>query len=260
MGPNSSEEALHELGYRRVPLDQTYSEFLQCAAQRKGREPRIFDTAAIERILKKIDPKHWKSPLDREALAQDLELACSHFKIWEACDRAPSKNQLIGQLKGFLKVIVRLRKNLSSRDGVGANGLARALCNTDPQFDAWYAVIANVSVLEEAAEQALARFNEGSPPIAEPSIDLQQKLVAETKDPNNARIWLIGRKLPEIHERYFKSRPYGVSRRSGGGDPEGPAIDFVQEVLCIAQILSSKGTPYRPASIADVFRTCRPKT
>jgi hypothetical protein len=107
MGPNSFDEALHGRGYRQVPLGQTYSEFLHCAAQRKRKEP-LFDTAAIDGILKKVGSKYWKSPLDSEALAQELEHACNHFWIWDECDHEPSKKQLIGRLNGFLKIITRL--------------------------------------------------------------------------------------------------------------------------------------------------------
>jgi hypothetical protein len=152
---------------------------LHCAAQRKGKEP-LFDTAAIDGILEKVGSKHCKPSLDREALAQELDQACNHFWIWEACEREPSKKQLIGQLKGFQRIIARLQKNLSSPDGVGGSGLARALCNTDPRIiDAWHAVIANALVLEKAANEALARFDEGSSPVTEPSISVQEQRFAQ---------------------------------------------------------------------------------
>jgi hypothetical protein len=167
---------------------------------------------------------------------------------------------------------------------VGGSGLARALCNTDPRIiDAWHAVIANVSVLEKAAKKALARFDEGSSPMTEPSISVQEQRFAQEflvdddpkaaavragyasekrrNDPSSARRWLIGRKLPEIYGRYFTGNPHAVSRPSKGEKkPGGPPIRFVLNVLILAQIRNSKGVMYAGAGIEEIFQEERPQT
>jgi hypothetical protein len=240
--------------------DEEYNRFLQRAFQNGPKAPRTFDAAAIERILGKIRCKHRRPSLDGEALAQELERAHGRFQDWEAAEKGPTKKQRKDDLEKVPIAVERLKKALSPPDKVRANWLAWALCDAAPRSGAAppdavvpTVVVANLSVLEEAAQKALGRLSEGPSHTAEPPISAQD-------DPSSARRWFIGRELPKIFSRYFKSNPRGVSRRVGSAAPEGPAIDFVLTVLSIAKVHTSKGTPYTAAAIEEIFQAERPRT
>jgi hypothetical protein len=254
-------EAAYALS-KQQSSDEEYDRFVQ-----RREVPRIFDAAAIERILGKINSRHRAQSFDHEALAQELEHACDRFGIWEAGEQGPTKKQRKDDIEKLRRAIERLRKALSPPDKVRANWLAWALCNAAPRPEAAppdalapppdavvpAVVMTNLSVIEAAAQEALARIDEGPSHMAEPPISAQN-------DPSSARRRFIGRTLPKIFSRHFKSKPWGVFYRVGSTEPEGPAIDFVLTVLSIAKIYRSNGTPYTAAGIEEIFQAERPRT
>jgi hypothetical protein len=108
---------------------------------------------------------------------------------------------------------------------------------TAVEVDILNATIANLVAIRKLANQT---FSAGAS--------------ATSEGLKTAADWLIGKKLAEIYERHFTSKPRGVSYRSGRKQPGGPSIDFTLGVLQIMGVTNYHGHPYQAAGIVEIWK------
>jgi hypothetical protein len=64
-----------------------------------------------------------------------------------------------------------------------------------------------------------------------------------------AEHWLIGQALPRVYAQYFGDE-FGYSRDTQTGDPSGPGIRFILEVLKIMKVMTPLGgKPFGPDAV-----------
>jgi hypothetical protein len=209
-------------------------------------EPKFWDEAAIDLLLSEIDERHWSKPLDRGALASELERAKVLYEMWYAAfDRRPTGKKLRDRAEKICRLCERLIEALPRPDALTpcpdeppGEVFGQLMFQTADDVEKLRSTISNLRHIEQLTDR-LAKLPE------------PQK---ETASPNTANDWLIGKKLPGIFEHHFTSRPRGRSYAPRKQTPAGgPAIRFNLTALKIMKVKNSKHRAFGPEGIGEIW-------
>jgi len=187
------------------------------AAARKAIQeaPEYWDDASIDLILSKINPKNWRKPLDRKALARDLEGVATRHAIRGFFDERPTNKQARDWTERIRKLCADLRAALPDPDDLYKDGFARLIFPPGDKVDVLRSAIESLAAIEKLTLIELAEWS------------------TKRGYPNE---YLFSKEIPGIYERYFTTGPRGVSNTKNAKNPSGPAISFALTVLNILKV------------------------
>ena len=177
---------------------------------------RLFNDAALDRIVTAVD----KPPLERDGFVKELERVAKNYSIRCEINDQPPAGKVRKWLAANVSAARRLRK-LHDRPPGGANHLEKLIFfashgrHNTSQFRRAIEMIQMV----EAIYGKLLR-------------DKPYGLDRVGSTYAAAEHWLIGEALPRVYAQYFGDE-FGYSRDKVTGDPSGPGIRFILEVLSI---------------------------
>ena len=207
----------------------------------------VWDQRTLDRVLCKVDQKHWVTPFDRDELVRDLRGATRVYQIWrDGLDLRPTSRQLRNRAQQIDRLCQRLLNILPKPDVV----LMRS--NESPDEPSAEAIFGQLMFQSADKLDVLDSTIIGLNEIRGLAAKLAQIKVDADKR-KTANEWLIGQKLPMIYGRYFKTKPRGVSYTVGRQNPSGPAITFTLAVLEIMQVKSAHHRPFSAEGIVEIW-------
>lgn len=227
------------------PAPLTYEEWLAEAskkAETEAQASRLFNEAAIDRILDAVG-KRWRPPtLNREALTADLERAARAYPIRHLLDHQPSDLAMRKRAERINSAARRLASLLPAFDSSGGE--------CDPLMRLFL-----MTGVDDGRDSSSIRGAIESVPLIVAGSD---KILRDFRSlgwggHRSAESWLIGEALPKIYERHF-ARSFGMSRNEVTRQPDGPGIRFVVSALSVMEVVTGYRKPYGPAAIEYYLR------
>ena len=200
---------------------------------------RHFNNAALDRIVTAVG----KPPLHRDGFVKELERLAKNYSIRCEVNDQPPDGKVRKWLAANVSAARRLRK-LHDRPPGGANYLAKLIFiashgrHNTSQFRCAIEMIQMVEVIygKLLRDKPYGLDRIGSTYAA-------------------AEHWLIGQALPRVYTKYFGDE-FGYSRDTVTGDPSGPGIRFILEVLSIMGVTTPRdGKPFGPDAVEYYLRS-----
>jgi hypothetical protein len=226
--------------------EQTYEEWMNEGANKReaaAQASRLFNEAAIERILNNVGKQHWPPTLDREALTAALERVARLYPDWHTLDNQPSDGGMRKRVELIHKTarkLVTLLPKASGLDGEDLDPLMRLLltaaCDGGNEADARRAIKSVSSVVTMC------------------NTILQNNLYSlNWSGHRSAESWLIGDALPNLYAQHF-DRQFAMSRDKSTRLPGGPGIRFIVEVLRTMGVVTRDGKQFEGEAIEYYLR------
>jgi hypothetical protein len=194
---------------------------------------RLFNASAVDRIVASVG----KPPLDRDGFVKDLERVAKNHSIRSEVNDQPPVGQVRKWLAANVSAARRLRK-LHARPPGGANYLEKLIfiASQDRHDTSQFRCAIEMIPIVEVIYGRLLRD--------EPyGLDRIGSTYAA------AEHWLIGEALPRAYTQYFGDE-FRYSRDTETGDPSGPGIRFILEVLSIMGVTTPRdGKPFGPDAV-----------
>jgi hypothetical protein len=224
---------------------QTYEEWLAEAARKTeaaAQAHRLFNDAALDRILDAVGKRYWPPTLNPEIFTADLERVARVYPIWHMLDHQPSDRAMLKRVERLNSTARRLVKLLPALDSSQSE-------NRDPLMRLLLAAVGDgrdVSNIRGAIR--------GVPLI----VCVSNEILRDFRNlgwsgHRSAESWLIGEALPKIYERHF-GRPFRISRDRATRQPSGPGIRFIISVLSVMEVVTRYRKPYGPVAIEPYLR------
>ena len=193
---------------------------------------RLFNDAALDRIVTAVG----KPLLQRDGFVKEFERVAKNYSIRCEVNDQPPDGKVRRWLAANVSAARRLRK-LHDRPPGGAKYLAKLIfIASHDRHNTSQLRRAIVSIqIVEAIYGKLLREPYG--------LDRIGSTYAA------AEHWLIGQALPRVYTKYFGVE-FGYSRDTVTGDPSGPGIRFILEVLSIMGATTPRdGKPFGPDAV-----------
>jgi hypothetical protein len=194
---------------------------------------QLFNDAALDQIVTAVR----KPPLERDGFVKELERVATNYSIRCEVNDQPPDGEVRKWLTANVSAARRLRK-LHDRPPGGINYLAKLIFiashgrHNTSQFQRAIEMIQMVEVIygKLLRDKLYGLDRIGSMYAA-------------------AEHWLIGQALPRVYAEYFGDE-FGYSRDTQTGDPSGPGIRFILEVLTIMKVMTPLGgKPFGPDAV-----------
>jgi hypothetical protein len=194
---------------------------------------QLFNDDALDQIVTAVR----KPPLERDGFVKGLERVATNYSIRCEVNDQPPDGEVRKWLAANVSAARRLRK-LHDRPPGGINYLAKLIFIASPGRD-------NTSQFRRAIEMIqMMELIYGKL--------LRDKLYGLDRIGSMyaaAEHWLIGQALPRVYAQYFGDE-FGYSRDTQTGDPSGPGIRFILEVLKIMKVMTPLGgKPFGPDAV-----------
>jgi hypothetical protein len=180
---------------------------------------RLFNNSAIDRVITAVG----KPPSDRDALADELERLARSHSLWRDANDQPAVGAIGKWLAGFVGAVRTARDFLAHPPVDDHEFLAKLMFVAGQDRHDISQVrhaIEGVQVLKDTFGRLLRDKSYGLDWIG---------------SRNAAAHWLIGKTLPGVYTQYF-GKTFGYSRDKVTGEPSGPGIRFILEVLAIMKV------------------------
>jgi hypothetical protein len=194
---------------------------------------RLFNNSAIDRLTTAVG----RPPSDRDALADELERLARIHSLWSDVNNQLPNGEIRKWLGSFVRTVSRVRSFLAHPPGDDHEFLAKLIFIAGQDRHDISQVrhaIEGVQVLEATFGRLVRDKSYGFDRIG---------------FWNSAAHWLIGKTLPAVYARYF-GRKFRYSRDKETGDPSGPGIRFILEVLATMKVNTPLGDkPFGPDAV-----------
>ena len=213
---------------------------------------KIKKAANVEHILQAVEPSYEKKDrpqfvpkhVNRRRLRNDLSNLSRHFAIRSRLDDKAAAGRRQKRAFQISRAATDLLGRIEDADGqyvfdrFEASGFP-----PDVYLDAT-SLPTLLRALIRAADAETTASNEYGPAVM--------------RFDRSPAVWLIGHRLPEIYERWFR-RPAGVARAHDAytgetGEASGPFLRFADAVLRDMAVHGRQGEPFRPETIATYYR------
>jgi integrase len=207
---------------------------------------RLFNDAAIDRIIDAVGLRHYPQTLQREALAAELERVARNYSFRHEANDRPPDGEAREWFDGLASDLAKVRHRLPNPPRNDPDLLRRSMILADVDPD-------DIGKIENAfdgirvAERVLGKI------LRKEAYGLG-RIGSQSGSPENS--WLIGEALPKVFEAHFGQK-FGMSRNKKTKKPDGPGIRYIVEVLSIMGVVTRDGVPFTPAAVEDYVRPDR---
>jgi integrase len=215
-------------------------------AEADARANRLFNEAAIDRIINAVGIRHCPQTLQREAMAADLERIARHYSFRDEANDRPPEGEACEWFDGLASDLARVRLRLASPPRNDPDLLHRSmiLADVDPDdvgkirntFDGISFAKTILDKILQAESYGLGRIG------------------SRLGSPENS--WLIGEALPKVFEQHF-GQPCGMARDKSTKKPSSPGIRFIVEVLSIIGVVTRDCVSFTPGAVEYYIRRAR---
>jgi hypothetical protein len=182
-------------------------------------------------------------PLDRNGFVKELDRVARIHSFWHDTNDQPPNGEIQEWLGSFVSAVRKVRTLLTHPPG------------DDPRFLAKLIFIAghdrhDISQVRRAVEENQVLEATFGRLLRDESYGLDR-----IGSRYASAHWLIGEVLPKVYTRHFGDK-FGYSRDKETGDPSGPGIRFILEVLSIMKVTTPRdGKPFGPDAVEYYLRS-----
>lgn len=200
---------------------------------------RPFNASAIDRLTTAVG----RPPSGPDALADELERLARIHSLWHDANDQPPDGAIAEWLAGFVKAVRRVRNFLAHPPGDDHEFLAKLIfLAAQDRHD--IAQVRHAIEGEQVLEATFGRL------LRDKSYGRDR--IGSRYTPAH---WLIGEALPRVYTQYFGNE-FGYSRNKMTGDPSGPGIRFILEVLSIMGVTTPRDSkPFGPDAVEHYLKS-----